>query len=633
MRRWSATLVILSVAAAACTGGTSTNVTLAPDRGASARELTPHEQAVQVLNRLAFGPRPGDVDAVLAMGVDRWVDRQLRPEQMSSASDDVLERVYPTIAMSAQDLLREYPPPGATLVKARLRGDTSLTAAERARLRQDVRGSRNFVGEMMSAKVARAVTSERQLQEVMTDFWENHFSVFVGKNQVRYALPDYDRETIRPHALGKFRDLLGAVAKSPAMLVYLDNALSVADSGRQVSAPRAAARRNAARQRRPERRPDNARRRLPPDVQEMIASGDTAGLRARRENVEALLQQRRPRGLNENYARELLELHTLGVDGGYTQQDVINVARAFTGWTVRPPRLGSYGFLFNATAHDAEPKTVLGHDLRGGRGIADGEDVLDIVASHPSTARFIAKKLAIRFVSDTPPGALVERAAATFRRTDGDIRAVVRTIVTSPEFFSRAAYRSKVKSPFEVVASALRALGAQADTTPRTAAIVAQLGQPIYGRQTPDGWPETGESWMNTGAILNRINFGLTLAGGRIPGASLRNWPEYAELAGRSRAGQVDGVVSSLLGGTVSPQTREILVSGRNPYLERARRDSTLNDDAREDAMEPAMSPGDDASGARARRAVRQAMGRPVELNGLAQVVGLALGSPEFQRR
>jgi uncharacterized protein (DUF1800 family) len=229
---------------------------------------------------------------------------------------------------------------------------------------------------------------------------------------------------------------------------------------------------------------------------------------------------RRRGGLNENYGRELLELHTLGVDGGYTQQDVINVARAFTGWTFPRPQQGGGAFEFNPRVHDAGEKIVLGYKLPAGRGIQDGEDVLDIVSREPATAHFIAFKLARRFVADTPPAGLVDRAAATFMRTDGDIREVVRTIVTSPEFFSHAAYRSKVKSPFEVVVSALRALGAQPDPTGRTAQAIATLGEPIYGHQAPDGWPETGDQWMNTGAILARINFGMAIAAGKFPGVS-----------------------------------------------------------------------------------------------------------------
>src|SRR5918999_196863 len=274
----------------------------------------------------------------------------------------------------------------------------------------------------------------------------------------------------------------------------------------------------------------------------------------------------RRRGLNENYARELLELHTLGVDGGYTQQDVIEVARALTGWTIRPAQLGG-GFMFRPPVHDAGSKVVLGHSLAAGRGIEDGEDVLDIVARHPATARHIAAKLARRFVSDTPSKALVDYAAGVFTRTNGDIRATVRAIVTSPEFFSRRAYRAKVKSPFEVVVSAARALDGSPDATPRTALAVAFLGQPLYGHQAPNGYPETGDAWMNTGAILNRINFGLAVGAERLPGVSARTWPDRVRLERAPREEQVAAVVSSVIGAPVSRETQSILTSGEHPMI------------------------------------------------------------------
>jgi hypothetical protein len=331
-----------------------------------------------------------------------------------------------------------------------------------------------------------------------------------------------------------------------------------------------------------------------------------------------------------------MELHTLGVDGGYTQRDVIEVARALTGWSL-DPRTGA--FVFRAEMHDADEKLVLGHTMPKGRGIEDGEEVLDIVARHPSTARFITTKLVRRFVSDSAPPALVNRCSSVFTASDGDIRETVRCIVTSPEFFSRVAYRAKVKTPFEVVASGLRALGAEPDTTARTAQIVARLGQPIFGRQTPDGWPDRADAWMNTGAILNRINFGLALAGGRVPGVSLTTWPSAAQLRGKSRSDQVDGVINSILGGEASAETRSILMSGENPMLSQAPVDSVpslaLADSASEDmVMAGAQRPVRpvDRKG-QPRGAGPAALARPVNLQGLAQVLGLALGAPEFQRR
>jgi uncharacterized protein (DUF1800 family) len=330
----------------------------------------------------------------------------------------------------------------------------------------------------------------------VSDFWENHFSVFNGKMPSREALVVWDRAVLRPHALGKFRDLLGAVAHSPAMLFYLDNHLSTR------------------------------------------------------------------RGLNENYARELLELHTLGVDGGYTQHDVVEVARALTGWTIGPSRDPSV-FLFRREMHDTGSKTVLGHTLIAGRGVEDGEEVLDILAHHPSTAHYISLKLARRLVSDDPPPALVARAAATFTRTDGDIAQVVRTIVTSPEFFSRAAFRAKVKTPFELVISARRALDAGADTTFATSRLIAQIGQPTFAWPTPEGWPEKGEAWMNSGTLFKRIRFGNDMAHGGLASASMERWRDWATLSTLPLDRQVDGVVKVVLGGYAEPGTREVMLGVR----------------------------------------------------------------------
>ena len=597
----------------------------APGGGAAiaeARELTADQQVLHALHRLGFGPRPGDVARVRAMGVDRWIARQLDPATIRDDSAQRFLARFTTLGRSSDALMRDYPPPA--LLRRDLRRDSTASREDSVAYRRAQRAVQVMGQELAAAKVARAVLSERQLEEVMVDFWANHFNVFAGKGPyMRHYLVAYDRDAIRPHALGRFRDLLGAVAASPAMLWYLDNAQNVADSGRPVLLPPAIARRNA--QQRDGRRTMTDAPRPP---------------------------QGRRRGLNENYARELLELHTLGVDGGYTQQDIIEVARAFTGWTIEPPRRDGMpnmgrmggaarparvvaladGSVFVPMLHDAGEKRVLGQTLPAGRGVEDGMQVLDIVARHPGTARFIAAKLARRLVSDTPPAELVARAAATFTRTDGDIREVVRTIVTSPEFFSRAAYRAKVKSPFEVVVSAMRAIGAEPDATPRTAQLVARLGQPIYGHQAPNGWPETSAPWVNTGAILNRINFGMAMGTGRVPGAARARWPFPAALETAPREEQVDAVVAALLGGAVSPDTRAVLVSGTNPLLSRAAADSVATDSLTTDDEEDRMMGRD-----RPRRGARDPLARrapgSARLDGFAQIVGLALGAPEFQRK
>jgi uncharacterized protein (DUF1800 family) len=612
-------------AVAACGGSRAARVDPAPrvtdepeDRGvvgAAPREQTADEQVNHVLSRLTFGARPGEVEAVRAMGVDRWIDQQLHPERMSDARSDQYFAALESYNTSSQDLMRKYPPPNQLLQRLQAKGDRSkLSRADSIELREATAGVRKVTVEAQSGRVDRALLTERQLQEVMTDFWLNHFTVYIQKGPPeRYQLAQYESRVIRPNSLGKFRVLLEAVAKSPAMLFYLDNWESQADSNRPRLVPLPGAGGRGGRGR------GGFGAQLTPQQQAALA--------------------RRRGGLNENYGRELLELHTLGVDGGYTQQDVINVARALTGWTFPRPQLGGGAFEFNPQMHDAGEKIVLGHKLAAGRGIEDGEDVLDIVSRHPATARYIAFKLARRFVSDTPPAGLVDRAAATFTRTDGDIRAVVRTIVTSPEFFSHAAYRSKVKSPFEVVVSALRALGAEPDGTPRTAQVVATLGEPVYGHQAPNGWPETGDQWMNTGAILNRINFGVAIAAGRVPGVSPVNWKGAESLQNAPVEQQVDGVVGALLGGGVSPDTRAILITGKNPFLASAAALDTTPAPAKpKEPVDPdeALLMLPDPAGAPAMRgpARDRAFGRlQPPARGLALIVGLAIGSPEFQRR
>ena len=531
--RFARSIPLLPLAALAWAGCASTHtastptltaVTPATRRGGA---LSSDERVRHVLNRLAFGPRPGDEAAVRAIGVERWIARQLEPDSIADGDVDTVLAHFPTTSLALADAAQLYARPAAlraaphpdptprlpmtpcadrsatTLAHLEARDDSLvLTQAERA-------GSR-LLTDLQATKLARAVVSRRQLQEVMVDFWENHFSVYSGKGPERYLLLPFDRDVIRPHALGRFHELLVAVARSPAMLYYLDNWQSAAE---------------------PER--------------------PTLGQRGRGAR----------RGINENFGRELLELHTLGVDGGYTQQDVIEVARAFTGWTIEDPeRVGR--FVFRPELHDAGPKVVLGDSLPAGRGVEDGEAVLTLLARHPATARFIATKLVRRFVSDTPPASLVKRAARTFRDSGGDIRAVLRTIFSSREFFSRAAYRAKIKSPFELVASALRGLGAAADTTPRTAQLVAQLGEPLYGHDAPNGYPETGRPWLGSGAVLGRINLGLALAAGQAPGVTVSRWLKQVGVEREPYARQVDAIVAELLGGPVPAELRALVQRG-----------------------------------------------------------------------
>jgi uncharacterized protein (DUF1800 family) len=553
------------------------------------RELTADQQIIHALSRLTFGTRPGDVQRMRAIGLDNWIDQQLRPDKIDDRPIESFIANYSVLHQDQNSLLQQYAQQQRERQQARReRADSTrmMTPADsmamRQQLQQQFNLTRQVVTQLQSSRVARAVASERQLQEVMTDFWENHFNIYAQKGGPEpYYLSDFDENVIRPHALGKFRDLLEAVSRSPAMLFYLDNARSMADSTRPT-----------------------------------LPARNSGGMRRQQQHR----QQRQRQGLNENYGRELLELHTLGVDGGYTQQDVINVARAFTGWTIQPPAQGG-GFIFRPQVHDAGDKIVLGHRLAAGRGMEDAEDVLDILARSPATAHFISFKLARRFVSDSPSKALVDHAAEVYLKTDGDIREVLRAIITSPEFFSQQAFHSKVKTPFEVVVSAMRALNAAPDSTPRTAQVIAFLGQPIFGHQAPNGWPETGDAWMNTGAILNRINFGMAAAAGRLPGGDNRALAALDTLRSAPRDKQVDAVVAAILNGMVSADTRAVLLSGEHPMLANAASATATQD----------MTGAAPDAGKRA--ALRgRGFGDVPQLTGIAQIVGLALGSPEFQR-
>jgi uncharacterized protein (DUF1800 family) len=543
MRNW----MVLTLAGALC-------LAAVPARQFQ-KQLAPDEKILQALNRLTFGPRSGDVQEVKAMGLKKWIDRQLHPERIPE-NPLLVEKLktLDTLKMSGSELVRNYPTPqmvrqmvngqrpfpadpdrrlmltklmekfeqrqakGGDAVSAtntadgkplaELLGRRQLRAFRQGtphqrletfqalpREKQDgvigampqglrqgllavappelrrriemANGPQQMVARDLSeGKLLRAVYSNRQLDEVLADFWFNHFNVYLDKGADRYLVIEYERDVIRPRVLGKFKDLLEATAKSPAMLFYLDNWQSVGPD-----APQARGKKGA-------------------------------------------------RGLNENYGRELLELHTLGVDGGYTQSDVTEAARCFTGWTILQPQRGG-GFVFNSRVHDNGEKTVLGVRIPAGGGIRDGEAVLDLVARHPATARFISKKLATRFVADEPPASLVDRMAETFRKTDGDLRAVMKTMLEGKEFFSEGAYRTKLKSPLEMVASAVRSVNGEVDYAFPLANQVAQLGQPLYRKQEPTGYSNTSQEWLNSGGLLARMNFVLQLADNKIPGVKV----------------------------------------------------------------------------------------------------------------
>jgi hypothetical protein len=448
-------------------------------------------------------------------------------------------------------------------------------------------GSQRVVaGELLQTRLLRDIYSDRQLEAVMTDFWLNHFNVYVRKNQIEpYLLPAFERDVIRPRALGKFEDLLVATAKSPAMLVYLDNAQSFGPNSNQVR--RAAAR--------------------------AALIDDPA--------------KRGARGLNENYGRELMELHTLGVNGGYTQADVTQVAKVFTGWTVEQPyRGGEYSFEPNR--HEPGAKTVLGKTI-GQSGESEGLQVLHMLATSPATAKFISTKLAVRFVSDDPPPALVDRMAASFLASGGDMKVVLRTMFHSPEFWSPSVDKVKVKTPLEFVVSATRASEVNVVNAQPLVQALDKLGMPLYGMQTPNGYSWKSEPWVSTGALVSRMNFALVLSGDRIPGVRT-DWRGLldGDSSGVTRVSAVVGASAEaekerkleriLLGGPVSERTRATVLAQFDDPTTRANAERSFN-----------LRDGDGEGGMRAAR-LRPDGVQDAQAAGMA---GLLLGSPEFQRR
>jgi uncharacterized protein (DUF1800 family) len=517
-----------------------------PVATATAPSVSGERQIIHALSRLTYGARPGDVERVRAMGVSAWIDRQLRPRTVDDSATDRALVELTTLRMPISEALREFPRPDPKLRAKIANGEMSRQEMQ-ALYPMDKRPAR-IATELQAAKVVRAVTSERQLEELMVDFWFNHFNVFAGKGDVRWYVAAYEREAIRPFAMGKFPDLVRATAYHPAMLFYLDNWLSA--------------------------RPDF-----------VVPVGPNRG---------------RKGGLNENYARELMELHTLGVDGGYTQKDVTEVARAFTGWTIDRPQTDGH-FIFRPGMHDGGEKIVLGQRIPAGGGRDDGERVIEILTRHPATARFIATKLVRRFVSDTPPPALVARVAGTYTSTGGDISAMLRTIFESPEFFSEDAYRAKIKKPFEFVASAVRALGGTTDATGgmALARASAEIGEPLYQAQPPTGYADRGAVWVNAGALLARMNFALGLASGRYPHVNVALPALVAGADPSSPAAVLDRLLASIVADQPGPETRAVLTAQLSePQITR-------------------LSPDD----------------RGPANTDVAKLAALVIGSPEFQRR
>ena len=690
MRRAGAILSMVALLGSTFAAGISAQNMKAP-ANKSAAKLSEDQRILHVLNRLGFGVRPGDVERVKAMGIDNYIAQQLFPEKIDDSASEAKLQNLETLRMSTAELYEKYPQPAqllrqlqqrnalpADLAAARdnrVKGGANATPGANSQKTSDampgqapgemqgpemakgndaaktnapanndanpmnnpeyrkavmeyykennLRPAQFLTGELQMSRILRAVYSERQLQEVMVDFWTNHFNVFAAKGADRWLLTSYDRDTIRPHTLGKFYDLLLADAQSPAMLFYLDNFQSVSPNAQL-----------------PQQRPGTARGPLA-----VLMSNNPQQQRPQQ-------QQQRPRGINENYARELMELHTLGVDGGYTQKDVQEVARCFTGWTILQPRGGGAAaaavmgrdtrdsagkFIFRPFVHDNGEKIVLGHKIPAGGGIKDGLMVLDIVAHHPSTAKFIATKLVRRFVSDDPPPALVDRVAQTFIKTDGDIREVLKAIFFSPEFNSADAYRAKVKRPFELAVSAVRTLGADTNGGPQFHQWIARMGQPLYGFQTPNGYSDVAENWVNTGALLERMNFALALASNRIPGTRVDLSRFVGDMSSKSidKEKLLDRFVTLIVGGEISPKTRETLLKQLNDQvtLPAMPRTQVAANGAPPNPFETAFQRGNlNPGGGGGQQQIARVDAASIE-NPLVKIAGLILGSPEFQRQ
>ena len=564
-------------------------------------ELTEDQAIVHALNRLAYGPRPGDVDRVRQMGLEKWIGQQLNPESMDdSALNQRLEK-YPTLKMSSKQLLDEFPPAALAAKREGVTKDEykqeiqekrrdamaqaqDSTRADKAQQQlAKIQGPNRIIAELSMAKIDRATYSHRQLEAVMEDFWFNHFNIFAGKGADRWLLTSYVRDTIRPHTMGKFQDLLTATAKSPAMLFYLDNWLSVDPAAFQQFKNEIAARRA---------RYQGLFGGFAPPQQTFPGSDSNAP--SQQGAVARFLQQ--DRGLNENYGREVMELHTVGVDAGYSQQDVIEMARTLTGWTVREPRRDPE-FVFRPEFHAEGKKVVMGHTFDFG-GEKDGEEALRMLASDSRTAKFISTELARHFVSDNPPPALIDRMAQSYESSGGDVRSVLKAMIYSPEFWSKDAYRAKVKTPFELVVSTARALDSDVTTSLPLAVWTGRMGEPLFLCQPPTGYSDKASTWVNTGALLNRLNFALAFATDHMPGAAVSLQPMFGDDAARDPQLALSRSIELFLDGQIEPSTRATL-------------EERLNDP----------------------QILRASFDDPVKQVNEGLLSGLVLGAPEFQRR
>ncbi|MEO6655111.1 MAG: DUF1800 domain-containing protein [Pyrinomonadaceae bacterium] len=656
---------------------------LRADARAAGKPLTDEQKINHVLNRLGFGARPGDVEKVKAMGLQKYIDQQLNPASIDDSVAENKVKGLDIFGMSTAELFAKYPNPGAllrqldggkqaqanaqnqkkqeatangTITPAGQNANTPTQVEQRERREKitalyreyDLKPAAQIVPQIVANRVLRSVYSERQLQEVMVDFWQNHFNVFAGKAAVRWYIPSYERDVLRKNALGNFKDLLVGTAQHPAMLFYLDNFESVSPNAQTPGNNGANAQRLQQLLKNGGQLPPQARDRMKQQLGLNDAQLDQR-LKDMRANP-APQQQRQKRGINENYARELMELHTLGVDGGYAQSDIIEVAKCFTGWTIADPRgyrraaaatiqgtedrrmdrlqrqagvpddIDSGEFYFNSRWHETGAKNFLGQKIDEG-GIKDGLKVIDILVDQPATAKFIARKLAVKFVSDNPSDALVGRVADAFHKSKGDIKTTLRALFSDKEFFAPENYRAKIKSPFELAVSSIRTLGADTNASGAMVAMVNKLGEVPYGYQAPTGYPDTAEDWVNTGALLERLNFAVAIASNRIPGTRV----DLKGFESKDKMQILDRSIAAILDGEISPGTRSMLVKQIEQPLPEVKAGSELNDAGMEVPNIRARQQGGQNRQAR----LLNPSGNPE----VFKVVSLVLGSPEFQRQ
>ncbi|OCX53264.1 hypothetical protein BEL04_02870 [Mucilaginibacter sp. PPCGB 2223] len=643
--------------------------------------LTERQAAAQLLNRFTYGATPGQVDQVVNMGLEKWFEQQLNAD----APDDSLNKrlaSYDAINLSNSEVLQKFPPGFVVVHMAIIDSAISKDSVDKAvdkkayndkiqayMKSKGLRSDQELYKQFISQNILRAAYTNNQLQEVMSDFWFNHFNVSFTKGECAQFIPAYERDVIRPNALGEFDKLLLASAKSPAMLYFLDNLVSQGAPAPPANNMMMGGDKAKAKPTQSAASTDMAMGAAPAktnagmDMMMMSAAAPTPP--KPKPNAPKNVT-----GLNENYAREVMELHTLGVDGGYTQTDVTQAARVLTGWTMYP--LSSYGygsnmkglvdkvgvnnleakgyvhdgdFLFTPTRHDMGEKVVLGHTFPAKGGYQEGVDLLEMLAHHPSTAKFISKKLAVRFVSDNPPQSLIDKMAKTFTEQNGDIKQVLITMVSSPEFWSKKVQREKIKSPFELVVSSVRALNADIQQPYQLFNWMSRMGEKIYYYQAPTGFPDRGQYWINTGALLNRMNFGLALTSGRIPGvtvnlAALNNHHEpespeaalitYSKLVMPER--DLDKTIKQLSPLLTVPDvankvndavTKTPIATSTPPPATFSGMDAVPGSEEltkKKDAVPPP-------------KVMASAQNTKNNANMLAQVVGIIIGSPEYQRR